>query len=109
MNTQFRKGVIEMCILALIDKKDMYGYEIVQAISRHTDINEGTVYPILRRLTMENYFSTYLAESTEGPARKYYRITESGKAYLENAIKEWRQTTDFVEQILKGDNENEQI
>ena len=109
MTTQLRKGVIEMCILSLIARKDMYGYEIVQAIARYAEINEGTVYPILRRLTTENYFSTYLTESTEGPARKYYRITESGKAYLENAIKEWRQTTDFVEQILKGDNENEQI
>ena len=58
LNTQLRKGVIEMCILALIERRDMYGYEIVQSISRHTDINEGTVYPIRRRLTMEHYFST---------------------------------------------------
>ena len=53
MNTQFRKGVIEMCILALIERKDMYGYEIVQSIAYYTEINEGTVYPILRRLTQE--------------------------------------------------------
>ena len=45
MNTQFRKGVIEMCVLALIDRKDMYGYEIVQSIAFYTEINEGTVYP----------------------------------------------------------------
>ena len=70
MNTQFRKGVIEMCVLALIDRKDMYGYEIVQSIAFYTEINEGTVYPILRRLTQEEYFVTYLKESTVGPARK---------------------------------------
>ena len=103
MNTQLRKGVIEMCILALIERKDMYGYEIVQAIARHTDINEGTVYPILRRLTVENYFSTYLVESRGGPARKYYRITPLGKEYLARAIGEWRQMSDIVESILRGE------
>jgi PadR family transcriptional regulator PadR len=46
MNTQFRKGVIEMCVLALIERKDMYGYEIVQSIAYYTEINEGTVYAI---------------------------------------------------------------
>lgn len=56
----------------------MYGYEIVQSIARHTDINEGTVYPILRRLTVDGHFSTYLVESSGGPARKYYRLTAMG-------------------------------
>ena len=60
MNTQFRKGAIEMCILALIDHRDRYGYELVQAIAVYMEINEGTVYPILRRLTQEGYVSTYL-------------------------------------------------
>lgn len=103
MNTQLRKGVIEMCILALIERRDMYGYEIVQSISRHTDINEGTVYPILRRLTMEHYFSTYLVESSGGPARKYYRITPAGREYLNRAIGEWREMTQIVESILRGE------
>ena len=53
MNTQLRKGVIELCILALIAQKDMYGYDIVRAMEKYTDINEGTVYPILRRLTKD--------------------------------------------------------
>lgn len=109
MNTQLRKGVIEMCILSLISRKDMYGYEIVQAIARHTEINEGTVYPILRRLTLENYFSTYLRESSGGPARKYYSITDGGRSYLEKAESEWREMTTIVEKILKGDENDEQI
>lgn len=103
MNTQLRKGVIEMCILALIERQDMYGYEIVQSIARHTDINEGTVYPILRRLTMESYFSTYLVESREGPARKYYRITPLGRSYLERSVGEWREMAQVVERILRGE------
>ncbi len=60
MNTQFRKGVLEICVLALISKKDMYGYEIVQNISKVIDVNEGTIYPILRRLTKDEYFETYI-------------------------------------------------
>lgn len=108
MNTQLRKGVIEMCILSLIERRDMYGYEIVQAIARHTDINEGTVYPILRRLTMENYFSTYLVESRGGPARKYYRITPLGKAYLDRCVGEWHEMTQIVEEILRGDPSDDQ-
>ena len=71
MNTQFRKGVLEICVLTLISKKDMYGYEIVQNISKVIEVNEGKIYPILRRLTKEGYFETYILESNEGPARKY--------------------------------------
>ena len=93
MNTQFRKGVLEICVLTLISKKDMYGYEIVQNISKVMEVNEGTIYPILRRLTKEGYFETYILESNEGPARKYYKLTAEGKNNLNKLIKEWN---DFV-------------
>lgn len=102
MNTQFRKGIIEMCVLALILRQDMYGYEIVQKIASYTDINEGTVYPILRRLTNEEYFVTYLKESMVGPARKYYHITERGKAYLGSLKADWKDFAKMVEDILNG-------
>ncbi len=101
MNTQFRKGVIEMCVLALIESKDMYGYEIVQSIADYTEINEGTVYPILRRLTQEEYFVTYLRESSVGPARKYYHITERGKAYLNSLKSDWKEFSNMVNEILE--------
>ena len=93
MNTQFRKGVLEICVLTLISKKDMYGYEIVQNISKVIEVNEGTIYPILRRLTKEGYFETYILESNEGPARKYSKLTAEGKNNLNKLIKEWN---DFV-------------
>ena len=96
MNTQFRKGVLEICVLALISKKDMYGYEIVQNISKVIDVNEGTIYPILRRLTKEEYFETYILESSEGPARKYYKITKSGNENLDILMSEWK---DFVKAV----------
>ncbi|MGL5347239.1 MAG: PadR family transcriptional regulator [Peptostreptococcaceae bacterium] len=91
MNTQFRKGVLEICVLTLISKKDMYGYEIVQNISRVMEVNEGTIYPILRRLTKEGYFETYILESNEGPARKYYKITPEGINNLDKLSKEWKE------------------
>ena len=74
-NTQYKKGVLELLILLLVEKKDMYGYELVEAVSKIVDVNEGTIYPILKRLTNENYFETYTKVSTEGPIRKYYNIT----------------------------------
>lgn len=89
-----------MCIVALLCRQDMYGYEIVQTIAVYTEINEGTVYPILRRLTQEGYFRTYLKESSSGPARKYYSITEKGEEFLYKQKKEWADITYMVDHIL---------
>ncbi len=106
MNTQFRKGVIEMCVLALIAKGDMYGYEIVQKIASYMEINEGTVYPILRRLTKEEYFVTYLKESTIGPARKYYHITEKGQGYFGSIKADWLDFSKMVNDILDSSDDD---
>ncbi len=103
MNTQFKKGVLEICVLALISKKDMYGYEIVQNISKVIKVNEGTIYPLLRRLTKEGYFETYILESSEGPARKYYKITNLGRENLINLIKEWKNFTSAVDHLINLD------
>lgn len=100
MNTQFKKGVLEICVLTLISKKDMYGYEIVQNISKVIEVNEGTIYPILRRLTKEGYFETYILESNEGPARKYYKITAEGMANLNKLTKEWKEFVKAVNTFL---------
>ena len=103
MNTQFKKGVLEICVLALISKKDMYGYEIVQNISKVIEVNEGTIYPLLRRLTKEEFFETYILESNVGPARKYYKITELGKKNLVSLINEWRNFTSAVDYLINLD------
>ena len=81
MNVQFKKGVLELIVLVAVNKKDMYGYELVAEVSKVVDVNEGTIYPLLKRLTNEHYFETYLRESTEGPPRKYYHLTDAGKIY----------------------------
>ncbi|MEK5382212.1 PadR family transcriptional regulator [Niallia sp. FSL W8-0635] len=101
MNVQFKKGVLELCVLVLLDKKDRYGYELVQKISNQIEISEGSVYPLLRRLTKEEYFTTYLQESTEGPSRKYYKLTDKGRTYLYELIAEWNEFSTGVNQLIK--------
>ena len=101
MNTQFKKGVLEICVLSVISDKDMYGYELVQNISEVIDVNEGTIYPILRRLTKEGYFETYMKESNEGPARKYYKITDLGNTVLKEQVDEWKSFVKAIEKIIK--------
>lgn len=102
MNTQFNKGVIEMCVLALVSQRDFYGYELVETISKKIEISEGTIYPILRRLTSEKYFETYLKESSEGPPRKYYRMTSLGKQETQSLLSSWTKFTEDVQFIIKG-------
>ena len=100
MNTQLKKGILELCVLAVLDKKDCYGYELVNEISKNIEISEGTIYPILRRLNQEGYFTTYLQESQEGPPRKYYRLTNLGKSIKEDLLKEWNELVIGVNNII---------
>ncbi len=101
MNVQFKKGILEICVLVLLDKKDCYGYELVQKISDKIEISEGSMYPLLRRLTKEGYFTTYFQESSGGPARKYYRLTEQGRDYLHEQMQEWKEFSNAVNQLIK--------
>ncbi|MER2090152.1 PadR family transcriptional regulator [Sporosarcina sp. JAI121] len=101
MNVQFKKGVLNLCVLVLLDKQDRYGYELVQKISDQISISEGSVYPLLRRLTKEGYFTTYLQESTEGPPRKYYKLTDAGREYLHEQLAEWKVFTDGVNTLIE--------
>ncbi|EHL17154.1 PadR family transcriptional regulator [Peptoanaerobacter stomatis] len=101
MNIQFKKGVLELLVLSLLIEKDMYGYELVEKISAHIDISEGTIYPLLRRLKNDGYVDTYLQESQTGPPRKYYKLTDTGRASQNSQIKEWTDFTSSVNTILK--------
>ena len=100
MNAQFKKGVLELCVLTKMSRKDYYGYELVEEISQILEISEGTLYPILRRLTDEKYFVTYLQESTEGPPRKYYQITKLGKDFQKEQFKQWNEFNQQIEKLL---------
>jgi PadR family transcriptional regulator PadR len=108
MNVQFKKGVLTLCVLVLTLKKDRYGYELVHTISEKFLIAEGTIYPLLRRLTKEGYFTTYLVESTEGPPRKYYQLTEVGQKYADELVNEWKEFSAGVNQLIEEGILNEQ-
>lgn len=101
MNVQFKKGVLELCVLCLVAQKDCYGYELVEEVCKSIQISEGTIYPLLRRLTKEGLFSTYLLESSEGPPRKYYKITDKGLKKKDELLAEWHHFVRGVEQLIR--------
>lgn len=107
MNTQFKKGVLELVVLISLAKQDMYGYEIVNEVSKIIEVNEGTIYPLLKRLTNEKYFETYLRESTEGPPRKYYHLTKIGESYKEQLKTEWLEFNQSVMNFIMECDQNE--
>lgn len=110
MNAQFKRGIVELCVLSELIQEDMYGYSIISNISEHIDVNENTVYPILRRLTKEGYFTTYLKESNIGAARKYYKVTKKGFHYYLELREQWDHFIGGVYAILnKGGKKNEEI
>jgi PadR family transcriptional regulator, regulatory protein PadR len=104
MNIQFKKGVLELCALALLTKKNRYGYELVNEISKNVLISEGTIYPLLRRLKNEGYVTTYLEESAGGAPRKYYKLSEKGKSMCEELKKDWYDFVEKVNTLLEGSN-----
>lgn len=106
MSIQFKKGVLEMCVLMLLTKKDLYNYELVQSLDKYIKTADGTLYPLLRRLTNDGYLTTYLVESSEGPARKYFRLTEEGNKKAIELKNEW---TEFSDKINLFINETESI
>ncbi len=102
MNAQYKKGVLELCVLKLIQQDDLYSYETVQKVSSYIEVTESTIYPLLRRLTKEGYLSTYNRVSNEGPPRKYYSMTFEGEVYLATLIREWDEMVESVQRLLKG-------
>lgn len=101
MDTQLKKGALELCVLSVLGAHDCYGYELVNLISREIAISEGTIYPLLRRLKADGYVETYLEESTEGPSRKYYKLTQSGAEYFSELRREWQEFNTKVNNLLK--------
>ena len=104
MNTQYKKGVLELCVLALLRQRDCYGYEISEILSRRIDIADGTVYPILRKLKADGLLTTYLQEESGGPPRKYYKLTELGRETYQNDRAEYLSFAQSVRTLLEDEN-----
>ena len=81
MDTQLRKGLIEFCVLAALEKKDSYGYQIIKDILTNVDISESTLYPILRRMEAAGNVISY-TEEYNNRIRKYFHLTDKGHDYL---------------------------
>lgn len=105
MSIQIKKGVLELCVLTVLDESDFYGYELVSKISENIEISTGTIYPLLKKLKDEGYVTTYLEESQQGPSRKYYKITNTGKKEKEKQLKEWMDLVKGVDKIITKLNE----
>lgn len=105
MDIQLKKGLLEFCVLAVLKKSDSYGYQIIKDISVCIEISESTLYPILKRLEAGAYLETYSVEHNSR-LRKYYKITDKGKDYVEEFLDEWQQVMKIY-YFIKGEQEYE--
>ena len=103
LQVQLKKGVLEMCVLALLSQGDNYAYDIASRMAEAVGMGEGTIYPLMRRMQNEGLVATYLVESTGGAPRKYYKITEQGRGTLVAQRAEWKDFRASVDGILGED------
>lgn len=97
------KGALDMCLLSLIGEEPSYGYEMAHKLQERglSLASEGSIYPLLSRLQRSGLIDGYLVQSTEGPARKYYRISEPGREKLAEWVDEWESFRNGVETVLR--------
>jgi PadR family transcriptional regulator PadR len=104
---QMRKGVLELCILSIVSQQDAYASDIIEKLKEaEMIVVEGTLYPLLTRLKNEGLLSYRWEESTQGPPRKYYRITEEGQHVLDRMAQGWRELVDTVEKLISVSRES---
>ncbi|CAG9620640.1 PadR family transcriptional regulator [Sutcliffiella rhizosphaerae] len=106
--SQLLKGILDACVMAIVEEKAVYGYELSQLLQKVglPDISEGTIYPVLLRLQKNGFIVGEMRPSASGPNRKYYFLTDSGKAELERISNEWMLIAGPVSQLLqRGENE----
>ncbi len=103
-SSQLLKGVLDMCLLALIAEEPSYGYEMVDKLQRRglELVSEGSIYPLLSRLQKKGFIESYFVESTGGPPRKYYRIDAAGQRQLDEWSRQWRTLSRGVHEVLNG-------
>ncbi len=102
--TQFRKGLVELCVLATLGEGEAYGYQIVERLGKAEGLatTESTVYPLLIRLEKDGVLAVRTAPSPSGPPRRYYRLTETGRRRFREMVHYWRQIEGSVGRLLEG-------
>ncbi|MBX7259659.1 MAG: PadR family transcriptional regulator [Candidatus Hydrogenedentes bacterium] len=102
--TQARKGLLELCILSLLSKGDIHAYELVKRLAgmRALVVTEGTVYPLLSRLRAAGLLESRLEESSSGPARRYYGLTDKGRQSIHMMQTHWKELVKEVEILMES-------
>lgn len=98
MDTQLKKGILEIYVLSLLLQHESYGYELISNVSRVESITNSTIYSVLKRLSDNGYITTR-SEEHNGRLRKYYCITPSGEAHIDSFIIEWNVIDNLVNEI----------
>lgn len=100
--TQLLRGVLDVCLLAVIAEKPRYGYELAEelAVRGLSLVREGSIYPLLTRMQRAGLVSAFRAGSSGGPPRKYYRLTPAGEAELATGLQSWSDFTTAVARVL---------
>jgi len=102
--TQLRKGVVDLAVLATISRGETYGYHIVEQLHRLEGLalTESTVYPVLTRLARDGLLAIRSAESPAGPPRRYYRLTIEGERHFHRMAESWRKVCKSVSELIEG-------
>ena len=106
MDTQLRRGLLEVCVLAAVERHDSYGYQIIKDMKPYVTISESTLYPILRRLEAADLLTVRSAEHG-GRLRKYYHITPAGRERIRTFTEEWKEIMSIYQFIVKEDTGHE--
>ena len=102
IKSQMRKGLLEYCILSIINRDEAYASDILETLKdAQLVVVEGTVYPLLTRMKNEGLLSYRWQESTEGPPRKYYALTDEGRNLLSQLDEEWQSICQAINQITQ--------
>ena len=103
MDAQLKKGVLELCLLQCLSGEPKYGYDVIQTMRDcFPDVTESTFYAILRRLAREGAADTFQGSESNGPVRKYYRLTDQGREQLEQLAEDWRRLGEITEALGIG-------
>ena len=105
METQMKKGLLEVCVLAALKRESSYGYKIVRDVSAYISISESTLYPILKRLEAAGSVTTSTAEHS-GRLRRYYSLTDDGNSKIQAFLDEWEEIV-AVHRYVLGNTKNE--
>jgi PadR family transcriptional regulator PadR len=100
---QMRRGTLQYCVLSLLADEERYGFDLVRGLAETDGMvtSEGTIYPLLSRLRRDGLVESTWQESPTGPPRRYYRLTESGRAALDGFRLEWRRFRDAVDHFVE--------